>query len=489
MSEDTPVNIGVSWPEEYEAGLLVRKMQVKLHHWAEADRSRRFHDLFNLVCDPAFLTVAWQRVSTNAGARTPGVDRATVSYIVNRVGVHAFLGHIRELLRSGQFRPVEVRQVMIPKASGKLRKLGIPTVTDRVVQAALKLVLEPIFEADFLPCSYGFRPNRRAHDAIAEIHALTSRPRDYEWIVEADIAACFDEIDHVALMDRVRIRVKDKKVLALVKAFLKAGVMTRTGDRKDTPTGTAQGGILSPLLANIALGVLDEHYARAWTAMGDGNQRHRRRKRGEATYRLIRYADDFVLVVKGERHHAHALLDEVAQVIAPLGLRLALDKTRVVHIDDGFDFLGHTIIRRVKRGTSKTYVFTFPSANAMRSMRDRTRELTKSRSTLYMNLDELLLRLNRSLRGWANYFRHGSSSRHFQQIDYHAWKRISSWIRRKHHPISWGEVRRRFTGPGSRFAYNGVTFSGASSVKIVRYRHRGTKIPTPWTIEPATTLA
>jgi RNA-directed DNA polymerase len=489
MSEDTPVNIGVSWPEEYEAGLLVRKMQVKLHHWAEADRSRRFHDLFNLVCDPAFLTVAWQRVSTNVGARTPGVDRATVSYIVNRVGVHVFLDHIRELLKSGQFRPVEVRQVMIPKPSGKLRKLGIPTVTDRVVQAALKLVLEPIFEADFLPCSYGFRPNRRAHDAIAEIHALTSRPRDYEWIVEADIAACFDEIDHVALMDRVRIRVKDKKVLTLVKAFLKSGVMTRAGDRKDTPTGTPQGGILSPLLANIALSVLDEHYARAWAAMGDGNQRYRRRKRGEATYRLIRYADDFILVVKGERHHAHALLDEVAQVIAPLGLRLAPDKTRVVHIDDGFDFLGHTIVRRVKRGTSKTYVFTFPSAKAMRSIRDRTRELTKSRSTLYVDLDELLLRLNRSLRGWANYFRHGSSSRHFQQIDYHAWKRISSWIRRKHHPISWGEVRRRFTGPGTRFAYNGVTFSGASSVKIVRYRHRGTKIPTPWTTNPATTPA
>jgi RNA-directed DNA polymerase len=247
--------------------------------------------------------------------------------------------------------------------------------------------------------------------------------------------------------------------------------------------------VLSPLLANIALTVLDEHYARAWTAMGDGNQRHRRRKRGQATYRLIRYADDFVLVVKGERHHAEALLDEVTEVIAPLGLRLAPDKTRVVHIDDGFDFLGHTIVRRVKRGTSKTYVFTFPSAKAMRSMRDRTRELTKSRSTLYMDLDEVLLRLSRSLRGWANYFRHGSSSRHFQQIDYHAWKRISAWIRRKHHPISWGEVRRRFTGPGTRFAYRGVTFYGASSVKTVRYRHRGTKIPTPWTINPATTLA
>jgi RNA-directed DNA polymerase len=158
------------------------------------------------------------------------------------------------------------------------------------------------------------------------------------------------------------------------------------------------------------------------------------------------------------------LLQEVAEVIAPLGLRLVADKTRVVHIDDGFDFLGHTIVRRVKRGTSKTYVFTFPSAKAMQAIRNRTRELTKSRSTLYMDLDEVLLRLSRSLRGWANYFRHGSSSRHFQQID---------------------ELRRRFTGPGSRFAYHGVTFHGASSVTIVRYRHRGTKIPTPWAINPA----
>jgi RNA-directed DNA polymerase len=483
MSEDTPVNTGVSWPEEYEAGLLVRRMQVKLHHWARTDGSRRFHDLFNLVCDPAFLTVAWQRVSTNAGARTPGVDKATVSYIVHWVGVQTYLGRIRELLKSGQFRPVEVRQVMIPKASGKLRKLGIPTVTDRVVQAALKLVLEPIFEADFLPCSYGFRPMRRAHDAIAEIHALTSRPRDYEWIVEADIAACFDEIDHVALMDRVRIRIKDKKVLALVKGFLKSGVMTAAGDRKDTLTGAPQGAILSPLLANIALTVLDEHYTRAWAAMGTTSQRYRRRQRGEATYRLIRYADDFVLVVKGERHHAEALLTEVAQVIAPLGLRLAADKTRVVHIDDGFDFLGHTIIRRVKRGTSKTFVFTFPSPKAMQAMRTRTREITKNGSTLHYDLDELLLRLNRSLQGWATYFRHGSSADHFQQIDYHAWKRVGSWIRRKHHPISWAEVRRRFV-PETRYAHNGVTFRGASSVTIKRYRHRGTKIPTPWTINP-----
>ena len=180
-------------------------------------------------------------------AGTPGVDRATVAWIETRVGVEVFLGHIRDSLKSGEFQPVEVRQVMIPKGkSGKLRKLGIPTVADRVVQTSLKLVLEPIFEADFLPCSYGFRPNRRTHDAIAEIHLLASGTSDYHWILEADIKACFDEIGHTPLVERVRRRIKDKRVCALVMAFLKAGVMTTAGEREESFTGTPQGGPATP---------------------------------------------------------------------------------------------------------------------------------------------------------------------------------------------------------------------------------------------------
>ena len=177
MSEDAPVNTGaVSWPELLSAEFAVLRMQAKLHLWAARDPGRRFGDLFNLVYDPAFLVVAWERVATNKGAGTPGVDKATAGQIETWVGVEAFLGQIRDLLKSGEFRPVEVRRVLIPKKSGKLRKLGIPTIADRVVQASLKLVLEPIFEADFQPCSYGFRPNRRAHDAVAEIHHLASGP-------------------------------------------------------------------------------------------------------------------------------------------------------------------------------------------------------------------------------------------------------------------------------------------------------------------------
>src|SRR6266705_2886446 len=207
MSGEALVNTSaVEWPHPDSAYFTVRRMQAKLHRWAGGDPSRRFGDLFNLVYDPAFLVHAWERV----------------------------------------FTPVEVRQVMIPKANGKLRKLGIPTIADRVVQASLKLVLEPIFEADFQPCSYGFRPNRRAQDAISEIHLFASRPSNYQWVLECDIKACFDEISHTALVDRLRVRIKDKRVCALVKAFLKSGVFTELGDREDTLTGTPQGGILTP---------------------------------------------------------------------------------------------------------------------------------------------------------------------------------------------------------------------------------------------------
>jgi RNA-directed DNA polymerase len=244
MSEDAPVNTGaVAWPDDYTASVMVRRMQAKLHRWAGEDPSRRFGDLFNLVYDPAFLVHAWERVSANKGARTAGIDKATAAMIETSPGVVAFLGQIRDSLRTGEFRPAEVRQVMIPKANGKLRRLGIPTIADRVVQASLKLVLEPIFEADFKPCSYGFRPNRRAQDAITEIHYFASGARNYQWVLECDIKACFDEISHTALMDRLRARIKDKRVCALVKAFLKSGVFTELGDREETLTGTPQGSL------------------------------------------------------------------------------------------------------------------------------------------------------------------------------------------------------------------------------------------------------
>src|SRR5229473_3686830 len=214
-----------------EARSRVAELQTKLHRWAVADGGCRFDDLFNLVCDPAFLRISWDRVASNKGARSAGVDGKTADSIERSIGVKAFLEDLRSRLKEKSFSPSPVREKMIPKANGKLRRLGIPTVEDRVVQGALKLVLEPIFEADFKPCSYGFRPRRRAHDAIAEIHLLASRPSNYQWVLECDIKACFDEISHTALMERLRARIKDKQICALVKAFLKSGVLTELGDR------------------------------------------------------------------------------------------------------------------------------------------------------------------------------------------------------------------------------------------------------------------
>src|SRR2546423_595554 len=266
MPGGTLVNTGELEAATYAASRRVLGIQAKLHRWARDDPHRRFDDLFNLVADPAFLLVAWDRVRGNKGARTAGVDGRTAVSIQVGQGVEEFLDELRSQLKDRSFTPLPVRERMIPKSGGKLRRLGIATIRDRVAQAALKLVLEPIFEADFLPCSYGFRPNRRAHDAVAEVRMFTSK--GYEWIVEGDIKACFDEISHPALMDRVRQRVGDKRVLTLVKAFLKAGILTEDGTLADTSAGSPQGSILSPLLSNVALSVLDEHIAQGTRGPG-----------------------------------------------------------------------------------------------------------------------------------------------------------------------------------------------------------------------------
>lgn len=465
-----------------EAAARVLQIQTKLHQWAGGDPARRFDDLFNLVVDPAVLAVAWQRVRGNRGARTAGVDGITAHYVENVRGVAAFVAGLRADLKAGSFTPLPVRERMIPKAGGKQRRLGIPTVRDRVAQAALKLVLEPIFEADFKPCSHGFRPKHRAQDAIAEIHQLTSHPRNYEWVVDADIEACFDAIDHPALLDRVRARIADKRVLRLVKAFLKAGILTQDQAERDTVAGTPQGGILSPLLANIALSVLDEHFTAAWSAMGGSSARHRRRRRGLPTYRLVRYADDFVVVVHGSQAHAEALRDEAAAVLAPMGLRLSPAKTRIVHLDQGFDFLGFRIQRQPKRGSGKPTVYTYPTKTALASVKAKVR--TATRQGLNQPLAVLLHRLTPVLRGWANYFRHGVSKATFDYLRRFTWRRVILWMRRKHPHANWKWIRRRYL-PGWWPTDGTVTLFDPADIAVTRYRHRA-NIPGPW---PATSAA
>jgi len=469
------LNSDASWPAPKVAAVRVLEIQRKLHKWASDDQDRRFDDLHNLVADPATLMVAWQRVRGNRGSRSAGVDGQTAYHVEKVLGVEQFLGRLREELRSGSWRPAPVRERLIPKRGGKTRRLGIPTLSDRVVQAALKLVQEPIFEADFQPCSYGFRPGRRTHDAIAEVHYLASR--SYEWVVEADIEACFDRIDHVALMDRVRERIADKRVVGLIKAFLKAGIMTEHGDLDQTLTGTPQGGILSPLLANIALTALDEHFARAWAAMGaNAGQRQTRRLRGEATYRLIRYADDFVILVAGDRRHAKALVAETAQVLAPLGLTLSPEKTRLSHIDEGLDFLGWRIQRQQGRH-GRRYVYTYPSKPSLHAVKAKVRAITRTGHN--QTLGQLLHRLNPVLRGWCAYFRHGVSSRTFNYLRAFVWRRVVCWLRRKHPKANWRWLRRHYL-PGWWPTQDEVALYNPGAVVITRYRYRGQKIAPPW---------
>jgi RNA-directed DNA polymerase len=465
--------------DELESALMraeirVLKIQTKLHRWAGDDPHRRFDDLFNLVADPAFLLVAWDRVRHNRGARTAGVDGETARYVEAVRGVQGFLAELREDLRAQAFRPLPARRRAIPKAGGKVRYLGISTVRDRVVQASLKLVLEPIFEADFLPCSYGFRPNRRAHDAIAEVHHFASR--SYEWIVEGDIKACFDEISHSALMDRVRHRVGDKRVLSLVKAFLKAGILTEDGTQSETNAGTPQGSILSPLLSNVALSVLDEHIAQ-----GPGGpaatpyERAKRRRQGLPNYRLCRYADDWCLAISGTREHAEALRDEIAGVLSTMGLRLSPEKTLVTHIDQGLVFLGWRIQRHRKRGTGKHYVYVYPAKKSLAAVMAKVKTICRQNTNL--PLEALLQRLNRMLRGWTAYFKYGCSHATFSYLRSYLWKEIVRWQGRKHRRTTWKQLRRRY---GIWPADGDVVLFDPARVRALRYLYRGTRIATPW---------
>jgi RNA-directed DNA polymerase len=470
------VKSGDPWPDLDEAEQRVLMMQLKLHRWAVAEPGHCFDDLANLVYDPAFLTVAWARVVGNKGARTAGVDGLAPRQV--GLGAAVLLEGLHADLKAGLFLPLPVREKAIPKASGKVRRLGIPTTRDRVVQAALKLVLEPIFEADFKPCSYGFRPRRRAQDAIAEIHYLATPTRNYEWVFEADIAACFDEIDHTALMGRVRRRIGDKRVLGWVKAFLKAGILTEDGRKQGTITGTPQGGILSPLLANIALSVLDEYFTAKWVGYGPQWKRVKHRRRGGAVMRLVRYADDFVVMVAGTRDDAEALWDEVAAVLAPMGLRLSAEKTQVVHVDDGFDFLGWHIHRRSWRGRpGKKAVYTYPSKKALASIVDTVRRLT--RRALHRTLADLLRRLNPALRGWCTYFRHGVSARTFSYVDQYAFWRVIGWLRKRHVGLNMHTLVRRYL-PGWHISAGRIEMFRPRAFPVERYRYRGTKIPTTW---------
>jgi len=424
-------------------------VQRKLYQWSRDNPEGQYRDLWNWITDMRNLRCAWRTIAANKGKRTPGVDGVTVSH-VRKLGVDVCLEGIRQELRFGSYAPNPSLRVWIPKHGkpGEFRPLGIPTVKDRIAQCAVKQIIEPLFEARFWHVSYGFRPGRNCHGALEHIR-MTIRPRatandgkrhvvPYQWVIEGDIKGCFDHISHHHTMERIRRRSGDKKANRLILRFLKAGVLSEEQFIR-TDAGTPQGGIVSPLLANIALGVIEEKYER-WVhqqkkikmMQAAASARMWDRKAGRPVFFPIRYADDCVVLVSGTYEDAVKEKESLKEYLKETAsLDLSEEKTRITETVKGFEFLGHRI--RIKWDDRYGYSprLEIPKQKVA-DLRRRIKNLT-TRSALAWSLEKLLRQINPILRGWGHYYRFCTGIKPvLSGVDWYVGDRLWRWMKKKH---------------------------------------------------------
>jgi RNA-directed DNA polymerase len=459
---------------EDEVPLNIGEIQRKLSLWAEQNEERKFYRLYRLLCDMDWLRLAHDYVAQNAGSITAGCDGINMSLFDENL--EANLQQLAEELKSETFEPFPVRRVFIPKTNGRLRPLGIPSIRDRIVQEALRMILEPIYEAGFSQYSFGFRPNRCTMDAVRCILWSTHERKRFFWVIEGDISSYFDTINHRKLLKVLRRRIDDKRLLELIWKFLRAGVMERKLFR-DTKRGTPQGGIISPLLANIYLNELDE-YMEKYTGFSP-QEKTRRRHNGQANFVYVRYADDFVVLSNGTKEQAGQLKGELHTFLKEkLRLNLSQEKTRITHLNDGFRFLGFKIQR--KQGSRKMGTKVLIPKEAMVRMREKITHATYP-TTHQDSVNSKILALNRIIGGWCRYYQYTSkAATQFHEVEYHTYWRMGHWLGRKFQ-LTMPEVNKRYN-LAETIATKEYRLLKASQFPSLTYKKRFIK-PNPYTTQ------